>query len=243
MIHFAICDDNAIYLDTMNDLVQTWAKEHQLDVEILLFQHGDALLDACQTHKMDLILLDIMMPLLNGMDTAKEIRKSDTTVKLVFFTTAPEFAVESYDVKASGYLLKPIQKEKLFRVLTDCLEDFRQEPEHIIVKTHTSYRKVYLDHIHFIEAQNKKVLLYLDKDEMIEAWDTFANFADSLTEEKGFFKCHRSYIVNMSNVNRFNTNEIIIKNGVHIPIARTYTKAFKDAYFDFMFKKGSEIHV
>lgn len=56
---------------------------------------------------MDIILLDIVMPLLNGMDTARELRAQDTAVKIIFLTSSPEFALESYEVRAQDYLLKP----------------------------------------------------------------------------------------------------------------------------------------
>ncbi len=238
MLKIAICDDNPHYRQEMQDFVCTWLTEHVLEAEVAVFDHGDALLTYCRSHNPDIILLDIMMPLLNGMDTAREIRKLNTVAKIIFFTSAPEFAVESYDVKASGYLLKPVQAEKFYQVMSDCVLDMQIEPEHLVIKTYHGYQKVHMHRIECIEAQNKKVLIYLEDHKHLEALETFSHFAATLPEEKGFFKCHRSYMVNMLNIDQFTATEIMTKSGIAVPIARGYSKAFKDAYFHHMFERG-----
>lgn len=238
MLKIAICDDTLRYRQEMEANVKAWAQDRSLEVDVTVFDHGDALLAACHAHQPDIILLDIMMPLLNGMDTAREIRKLNTVVKIVFFTSAPEFAVESYDVKASGYLLKPLQVDKFRQVMTDCAADMEEEPDHLITRTSHGYQKVHLHRIDCIEAQNKKVLIHLDDHSHLEALETFSHFTETLAVDKGFFKCHRSYMVYMPNIDQFTTTEILTKSGIAIPIARGCSKDFKDAYFHHMFEKG-----
>ena len=135
----------------------------------------------------DIILLDVIMPLLNGMETAYEIRKEDPSVKILFLTSSPEFAVES---------------------------------------------------IECVEAQNKKVVFYLQHGRHLEVQDALSNCAAALTLENGFFKCHRSYIVSIPNTDHFNSTEVLTRSGLAVPIARGYAKAFRDAYFDYMFQEG-----
>ena len=238
MLKIAICDDNRDYRQEMEANVKAWADEQNLETEVAVFDHGDALLSACQVQQPDIILLDIMMPLLSGMDTAREIRKVNKVVKIVFFTSALEFAIESYDVKASGYLLKPLQVEKFRNVMNDCIADTQVEPDHLITRTSHGYQKVFLHHIDCIEAQNKRVLIHLDDHTVLEVLETFSHFTEALPAEKGFFKCHRSYMVHMPNIDQFTTTEIITKSGITIPIARGSARDFKDAYFHHMFEKG-----
>lgn len=238
MLKIAICDDNRDYRQEMEANVKAWADEQKLETEVAVFEHGDALLSACQVQQPDIILLDIMMPLLSGMDTAREIRKVNKVVKIVFFTSAPEFAIESYDVKASGYLLKPLQVDRFRNVMNDCIADIQIEPDYLITRTSHGYQKVLLHHIDCIEAQNKRVLIHLDNHAVLEVLETFSHFAETLPAEKGFFKCHRSYMVHMPNIDQFTTTEIITKSGIIIPIARGSAKDFKDAYFQHMFEKG-----
>lgn len=116
-MNIAICDDDLLYMNQVKEMIEKWGKEHHEDVSIYLFNHGDALINSYQKSHIEVILLDIIMPLLNGMETAHEIRKNDSVVKIIFLTSSPEFALESYDVKASGYLLKPTTYEKLCSLL------------------------------------------------------------------------------------------------------------------------------
>ena len=238
MLKIAICDDTLHYRQEMEKNVRIWAHDRNREIDIDLFDHGDALLASCQTQKHDIILLDIMMPLFSGMDTAREIRKINQVVKIVFFTSAPEFAVESYDVKASGYLLKPLQADRFRQLMDDCAADMEVEPDHLITRTNHGYQKVLLRHIDCIEAQNKKVLIHIDNRTHLEVTETFSHFTETLSVEKGFFKCHRSYMVYMPNIDQFTATEIITKSGIVIPIARGCSKIFKDTYFHHMFEKG-----
>lgn len=233
----AICDDDPQVLIQTEQSVREWAQDQNLPVEPATFDNGDSLLDAFHNKEFDVLLLDIMMPLFNGMELAHAIRDIDTSAKIIFLTSSPEFAVESYDVKASGYLLKPLQREKLYRVLDDCIQLPEEEPEHIIIKTIRGYHKIYLHDIECLEAQNKKVIFHLIDGHCREALGTFSNYAESLTMENGFFKCHRSYIVSIPQVDYFNSADLRTQSGVQVPIARGYSKEFKETYFAYMFQK------
>lgn len=238
MIKISICDDNNIELEKAACIVHKWASKANNEVNIMTFDNGDSLLDNQKIEPADIILLDIMMPLLNGMETAKELRESKSNAKIIFLTSSPEFAVESYDVKASGYLLKPVSEEKLIALLEDCTDSVNTEPDNIIVKTVTGYQKLYIQKIECVEAHNRKVAITLIDGTVVESSDTFTNVTEFIDEKYGFFKCHRSYIVSMDSVDKFNSVEIVTKSGKHIPIARGFAKPFKDAYFAYMFKKG-----
>ena len=237
-MNIAICDDDFLYMNQVKEMIEKWGKEHHEDVSIYLFNHGDALINSYQKSHIEVILLDIMMPLLNGMETAHEIRKNDSVVKIIFLTSSPEFALESYDVKASGYLLKPTTYEKLCSLLNDCKQAFHYEPESIIVKTDKGYRKIYYHLIECVEAQNKKVLFCLNDGECLEVLDTFVLCSNELTTNDAFYKCHRSYLVHMPAIDHFNSIEIETKTHKKVSIARSYAKSFKEAYFEYMFKEG-----
>lgn len=242
MIKIAVCDDDLLCLNEVKGFVNTWATERNLSVAVFGFDNGGAMIDHHRRNAADIVLLDIMMPLLNGMETAKEIRKCDAAVRMVFLTSSPEFAVESYDVKASGYILKPIQYDKLGSVLDDCIRSLeKEESDNILVKTILGYQKINTKNIGYIEAQNKKVIFNLTDGRSLEILDTLHHYAELLTFERGFFKCHRSYLVSISHIDRFNTSELVTERGVCIPIARGYSKEFKEAYFTYMFQQEKEM--
>lgn len=236
MLKIAICDDSPLFLKQACLAVRKWAQKSPFTVELYTYDNGDELIIANKTEPFDIILLDILMPLLNGMETARELRQHDKSVKIIFLTSSPEFALESYDVKAYSYLLKPVNDEKLEDILNECVQTFATDPKNLILKTSFGYQKIYYHEIEFAEAQNKKVLFRLRSGNTIESCDPFHFFEDMLTLKDGFFKCHRSYLVYLPNVDHFTATEITTKSGKHIPIARSYSKTFKEAYFAQMFQ-------
>ena len=236
MIKIAVCDDSPDFLQRAVDMVERWSEQSRTPAEIYRFDNGDALLAKNAVTHMDIIFLDIIMPLQNGIDTAKELRQSDNAVKIIFLTSSPEFALESYEVKAQGYLLKPVTYEKIKETLDECSHDFEAEAKNIVLKTAFGYQKLYFHDIEYLEAQNKRVVFFLRTGKTVEAAQPLHFLEDKITENDGFFKCHRSYLVYMPNVDHFSMTEIMTKSGRSIPIARGYGKAFKEAYFAFVFK-------
>ena len=184
-----------------------------------------------------MILLDIMMPLLNGMDAAREIREHNLTSKIIFLTSSPEFAIEAYDVDASGYLLKPVDRDKLYKLLNKCLSEISRPADSITIHSAFGYQNIYLHNIEYLEAQNKKVIIFLSNGDKTEAIGALSYYEKSLTLEKGFFKCHRSYIVYIPAVDHFSGTELVTKSGTRIPIARGLGKTFQDTYFSYMFRE------
>ena len=236
MIRIAVCDDSPEFLQQAVNMVERWSEESGVPAEIYRFDNGDALLAKNAVTHMDIIFLDIIMPLQSGIDTAKELRQSDNAVKIIFLTSSPEFALESYEVKAQGYLLKPVTYEKIKETLDECSHDFEAEAKNIVLKTASGYQKLYFHDIEYAEAQNKRVVFFLRTGKTVEAAQPLHFLEDKITENDGFFKCHRSYLVYMPNVDHFSMTEIMTKSGRSIPIARGYGKAFKEAYFAFVFK-------
>ena len=236
MLKIAVCDDSPDFLQLAVDMVERWTEQSRIQTEIYRFDNGDALLAKNAVTHMDIIFLDIIMPLQSGIDTAKELRQSDNAARIIFLTSSPEFALESYEVKAQGYLLKPVTYEKIRETLDECSHGLETESENIVLKTAFGYQKLYFHDIEYAEAQNKRVVFFLRTGKTVEAAQPLHSLEDRITENDGFFKCHRSYLVYLPNVDHFSMTEIITKTGRSIPIARGYGKSFKEAYFTFVFR-------
>ncbi len=236
MIRIAVCDDDTDELEKSVSMVKMWSEKSGIEIELYCFDNGDDLITKNLVHRMDVILLDIIMPLLNGMDTARELRQTDKAVNIVFLTSSPEYALDSYSVKAKGYLLKPVAYEKLKELLDELSYSFEVEPKHLVLKTEFGYQKVYYKDIEYIEAQNKIISLYMNNGRVVETTEPLRSFESKLNDSEGFFKCHRSYIVYIPNVDNFNNQDIFMKSGRCVPIARGCGKAFQEAYFAYVFK-------
>ena len=126
-------------------------------------------------------------------------------------------------------------KRKLSKELNELAVQFDEEPKHLILKTAFGYQKQYFHDIEYIEAQNKRVLFHLCSGQILEISEPLNHFEQQLLDTDGFFKCHRSYLVYLPNVNHFNNNELTTRSGQTIPIARGYGKSFKEAYFSTLF--------
>lgn len=236
MLRIAICDDMPVFLAQAKSLISEW-KTGSDDVNIELFSDGDSLVDVHFRNPFDVILLDIVMPLINGIDTAAQIRNNDKSVKIVFLTSSPEFAIESYSVHANGYLLKPIDKAKLYKCLDELYEDISDNIKFVMIKDSPSAHRIELRSIEYVEAQGKHVIFAMRDGSCIKSSEPFYLYSEKLTVNDGFFKCHRSYIVNVFRINKYTPKEITMRSGYRIPISRTAHKDFEAAYFELTFGK------
>ncbi|MBD5527409.1 MAG: response regulator transcription factor [Lachnospiraceae bacterium] len=232
----AICDDEMHFIDDLCPLLEQWAKERGIKLTLYRFTNGDDLIAAHQSKCMDLIFLDIIMPLLSGIDAAREFRNTNQNVPIVFLTSSKEFAVDSYEVKALNYLIKPVDQAKLFLTLDDFLKTFCLPKAFFTAKTADGFCRIAIAEVDYLEAQNKQVLVHLSDDRTIVIRELFSKCAEVFSPENGFCCCHRSYIVNLSNVEQFSKTEVTTIYNAVIPISRNNYAAFKETYFNHMFE-------
>ena len=175
------------------------------------------------------------MPLLNGMETAKELRKSDKSVKLVFLTSSPDYAVDAFGVKASNYLLKPLDPEKLYQCLRELSQELETSVRQICIRSPHTLHRIAVADIEYVESQNKRILFVLANGQTILSGEPLYTFEDKLTLEDGFFKCSRSFIVNIHRIDTFTAKEIRTRSGARISISRSLHREFEQAYFSVLF--------
>lgn len=239
MINIAICDDNLEFAHEICSLINQ-KTTRQIPFHCHVFDNGDTLLSAHKQTPFDIIFLDVVMPMLDGIETARMIRKEDNNVKIVFLTSSSEFAVDSYTVKASNYLLKPVNPVDLHHCLIELLDEIEQTSPAITIKGLYSVQKVLLNNIEYVEAQNKHIIFSLKDGSTIETTESLRIHEKSLTLQDGFYRCHRSYIVNIHHIDTYTLKEIKMHSGCRIPIARSCHKDFKTAYFSVTFGKAGE---
>jgi DNA-binding LytR/AlgR family response regulator len=172
------------------------------------------------------------MPGFTGMETAKAIRGFDKTVPILFFTYSPEFALESYSVKAVNYVLKPVSKDKLFYTFDDLLEQINttKNKDLIIVKSHEGILKILVNNLVFAEVIGRNVIYHMVSGKAIECTESFFSVCDKLLKFPRFIKTHRSYIVNMQYIDTIGNKQVIMQTLMSVPIAQGKTKEIKDKY-------------
>ena len=176
-----------------------------------------------------------MMPGFTGIDAAKEIRTFDKTAPILFFTSSPEFALESYSVKAINYVLKPISKEKLFFTFDELLEQIKakEEEDAVIVKSNEGIQKILISNLVFVEVIGRNVLYHLRSGKVVECTEPFSAVCDNLLNYGCFIKPHRCYIVNMQYVDTVENHQITLQTLSVIPVAQGKAKEIKQQYLNY----------
>jgi len=165
-------------------------------LEYAVFPNGFDLISALEKGKrFDIYCLDIIMPGFTGIDVAKEIRAYDKTAPILFFTSSPEFALESYSVKAINYVLKPISKEKLFFTFDDMLAHIKvkKDEDAIVVKSNEGIQKILISNLIFAEVIGRNVLYHLLSGKVIKCTESFSHVCNNLLKYGCFIKTHRSF--------------------------------------------------
>ncbi|WNF35639.1 LytTR family DNA-binding domain-containing protein [Bacillaceae bacterium IKA-2] len=168
---------------------------------------GLELLDLNFTLKPDLILVDIQMPMLNGTDAYKECVKTNSKVKCIFITAYDDFAIEAFELNVLDYIVKPIDKKRLYVALERAREGIEAENQlnnpsqlkRLVVKFDGSLYVISLNSIIYIEKVNRKTYVHT-KEQIFETYETLETIKESLDEH--FFASHRSYIINLKHVSQ-----------------------------------------
>jgi DNA-binding LytR/AlgR family response regulator len=240
VLQIAVCDDNIDELSNMIQMIDLYRTTRHLNCEHAAFPNGFELISALEKGKQfDIYCLDIMMPGFTGMDAAKEIRTFDKTAPILFFTASPEFALESYSVKAVGYVLKPISKEKLFFTLDEVLEQMKAKDEEdaVIVKSNEGIQKILISNLVFVEVYGRNVLHHLRSGKVIACTESFSAVCDSLQKYRCFMKPHRSYLVNMQYIDTIENHQIILQTLSAVPVAQGKAKEMKQQYLHYQMQE------
>ncbi len=236
MIQIAVCDDNIDELSNMIQYINQYRTSKHLNWEYAAFTNGFDLISALEKGKrFDIYCLDIIMPGFTGIELAKEIRGYDKAAPIVFFTSSPEFALESYSVKAINYVLKPISKEKLYMTFDELLEQIKAEKDEdaFIVKSNEGIQKIIISNLIFAEVIGRNVLYHLRSGKVIKCTEPFSSVCDNLLKYGCFIKPHRSYLVNMQYVDTIANNQITLQALTSVPIAQGKSGEIKRQYLNY----------
>ena len=217
-LKIAICDDEANQIEYLSDVVTTWAKKNRHAVEIKPYSAAKSLLfDYCEEKDFDILLLDIEMPGMSGVELAKAVRKENATVQIVFITGYYEYFSDGFDVSALHYLIKPADERKLMPVLDRAVSNLTYRQRSVLLTSPEGDRKVSLADIEYVESENVHVAVHTVSG-VYRSRISLAKFAEQLDET--FIKVHRSYIVNLKYVKKITRTDITMVSGDLVPISR-----------------------
>ena len=233
MIHIAICEDEPILLNQLADMVKIILDRHSVRHTAELFANGGALLNR---GAFDLLLMDIAMEPLNGLELARKLRMRGDRSKLVFITAHRQYAIDAYDVQASHYLVKPVDAGKLETVLIKLCSSLQKERKTAIaIRQGTAVRRIPFEQVYYMEVINRKIHLHTEQ-ECLPFYGKLEELEPSLPET--FFRCHRSFIVNFEHVQRYDKKDVWLSNGGRIPLYKRRYQAFGLEFMHYLKESG-----
>ena len=205
----AVVEDEVSLADELRELLIK-LREPQVSI----YESGEQFLFEYDSHPFDIVFMDIQMKRLNGLDTARELRRKDPHIAIVFLTNDPSFVFEGYEVDAVRYWLKPIQEEKL----RELLESLRTPKPYILWNKDGELIKLYEDDIYYLESEGHYVLCH-HRDRILRRKNSFKEQCEFMSND--FLLIHRSYCINMNHVRAVKKDSCEMENGDTLPVSRS----------------------
>lgn len=223
MFYTAICDDESVFSERAREVLNKILDEKGITHRTDCFSSTDELQAAMRKCEYTLLLLDIVMDKKTGLEFASELRRAGSRVNIIFITSSAEFALDAYEVYPLTYLTKPIDPLKLRRAVDLCLEKMEKQPGLVISDRKLGHVMVEYDDILYLESQKHDIVVYARDGKQYTFMGSFEAFCEKLPADI-FFRCHRSYTVNLRHTSRISNREYTMRNGHLIPISRTQYK-------------------
>jgi len=218
MIRFAICDDEPLMAQEIADHLSRYMEEKRItSYRASSFSNGRSLLESdCN---FDLIFLDIQMEQPDGMETAKMLRQRENHSLLVFVTVLKECVFDAFEVEAYDYLIKPLDGNHFRRTMDRAIKALNQRTEKcILVRRGASCEVVPLAQIVYCEVQGRKIYIHQSDGTVSGYYEKMDDFERRV--DGRFFRCHRSYLVNLECVRGIHAGQAALSQGEHIPVSR-----------------------
>ena len=226
----ALVDDTPEELQLISRIIE----EELPQAELFTFANGESFLKNWENNSYDLILLDIYMGELLGVDVARKVRETDLDVRIVFCTTSNEFASESYEVGANYYLQKPVSTISFQRMLKMIRLDDYEKNRFI---TLPDGQKIVLRNITYTEYYNHSIIIHSKKRADLQTRMSQTDWESLLSEYQFLYPCSKGIVVNFHEVDRYEDGMFFLKNNEMVPISRRKSKDVLEAFAHFRFEE------
>ena len=232
----AICDDEKPMQTILENLLDEFGRLRNIDISIDKFDNGHDLLRVLNEKEYEIVFMDHQMQDIDGMETSRLIRSRNTDCVIISVSAFPEVAVDSYEVNAFRFIVKPINKEKLFKAIDDHLRSIDYD-NLLILNTNDGKWKIKMSDIIYAEAKGKHTIVRTAQ-KSFEINIHMKKIEDKLPSEK-FCRCQRAYIAGFAHINNHTNAEIIFDNGERAQIGKAYYSKFKNAFQEYIMRFNS----
>ena len=238
-LQIAICDDLEEERALLSRMLRDYARRQGLSLQLHFFVSGEELLQNLrQASACQILLLDIYMPGLSGVETARRLRAAGCGSSIVFATTSTDHGVDSFEVRASDYLVKPFQQEDVDRALDWCLEHMPEPLRTLSVYAEGETQELPLSSILYIEVLGHQSHIHTLR-QTVAARRSLEEL-ERAVDSPDFFRCHRSFLVNLGHVERIESSDFLLTDGTRIPISSANLPRARDTFLNWVYIKAWE---
>ena len=231
MLHIAIVEDNEMDTGILLENLHQYELDNGCSFQTTCFPNGTGFLEKYKP-VYDIVMMDIEMPGMNGMDTARRLRELDPSVCLIFITNLAQYAISGYEVDAIDFILKPLQYFQFSTRLDKAIRTCGLWKERsVVVETQSSLVRLPLDEIYYVESE-KHYLTFHAKRGDYRSRGTIKSIEADLPQE-AFARCHASYLVNLEYVEQIDRKQVLV-HGKTLPVSRACQKSLMDAFTRFL---------
>lgn len=234
-MNIAVCDDEYYWREAVSVLLNEYKNKRHIELYITCFSDGLSLTKSSKTF--DVIFMDYQMEELNGVETARKLRSANNNCTIIFISAFPNTAPEAFEVNAFRFLVKPINKTKLFQSLDDYQKQIDKE-RFLVFKTHNGTVKIKESDIIYCEAAQKHTFIHTVNG-VYELLINIKQIEKKLSNEN-FFRCHKAYIVSFFHISYHNNTDIILDNNEKVYISRKSLRTFRAAFQNYVIKYNLE---
>lgn len=234
-MRIALCDDEKLHIEQISQVLDDYRTPENMGILYDVYENSLVLLSAMGRINYDAILLDVIMPGLSGIEVARDIRRENMSIPIIFLTTSPEFAVDSYRVHAFDYLIKPVNREDLFHTLNDIyiLNRTRKNDSLTITFARGAY-VIPFEQLVYLEVSKHTLIFHMLDGKNHTIGGRLVDYEELLLSRGNFIKVHRSYIVNMDQMKAFDRKSFTAMTGESIAISRNVAKEVQDRYMKYL---------
>ncbi len=232
-MNIAICDDEAVFVDTVKKIIDEYKSDSEIELNTFCFNSGYELL--ALNEKIDIAILDVEMPDIDGLEVGKRLRDKNANVVLIYITAYGKYLDDSLDLNAFRFFEKPVDERRFCKGFDRAIKRVYELSSNIVVKENSELFKIPTNDVIFIEIESdthRKTRVITQ--ERVYTSTKKMDYWEEQLADNNFAKPHKSYLVNLNHISKYNESKIQLAGQYSIPISRSCSAKFRTRFFKFI---------